>query len=1122
MPVIVTVDLDPQPKISVTTDQLLCYDGDATFNISTVHTVLSPGSQWRYDVSVVYPAGVTGSWAAGLTNQTAATLTDNLTNTTDILQTVTYTFTPHIRPGDGGSECQNGVPFIISVDLDPQPKIAVTTDQLLCFDGDARFNISTVNTVLHAGSQWRYDVSVVYPAGVTGSWAAGLTNQTSTILTDNLTNTTDLVQTVTYTFTPHIRPGDGGSECQNGVPFIITVDLDPQPKIDVTTDQLLCFDGDATFNISTVNTALHAGSQWRYDVSVVYPAGVTGSWAAGLTNQTANTLTDDLTNTTDVVQTVTYTFTPHIRPGDGGTECHDGIPFIISVDLDPQPKMAVTTDPLLCYDGDATFNISTVNTTLHAGSQWRYDVSVVYPAGVTGSWAAGLIDQTANTLTDNLTNTTDIVQTVIYTFTPHIRPGDAGSECQNGVPFIITVDLDPQPKITVAPLTPLCYDGDAMFNISTVNTVLYAGSLWRYDLSVVYPAGVTGSWAAGLTNQTATSQTDNLTNTTDVVQTVIYTFTPHIRPGDGGTECQNGIQLVLNVLIDPQPRLFPIPPDTTQCDSTLTNIVLQSPNIFSSGFITFDQTVTTDGAITGFSTPLNGMPDNHIIADRLVNQTDVFHTVTYRIVPVSPTGCLSGTAVNVSVTVNPTPRVIPLNTNLKPDSSICYGGTTRVVLTSPTVMTSGSIKFDYTVSVTGSGVVTGNTTPQTDRNPGYIITYPYQNSSDTLQSVYYHITPKVDNAICVPGSIVTSEVKIHAMALQNLIITTPLTCNGGSDAALRAVSSKGAGLYYFDWVRPGTDHIFGYGITDLVNVRGGRWDVTVTDNLGCSNASFIFVAGAYFDSYLYVVDTSGFGTTCNGSNDGEIWIKEKSSSTAIPPYEYWIVRNSQDTVIHSTLPGKEILEKWTNLLPGTYRLILKDINGCINLNYPEAIIKEPDLIRVTFNPSLYPGGYNISCKGYNDGSVWIPTPSGGNGGYRYKWSTTDGIIVGADTLTTLDSLVAGTYYIRITDRKGCTGIDSIKLTEPDGMVLTGFELHHGNDGIFNISCNGGNDGSIKLAITGGSGNYTYLWDGPDPFTANTRDISGLRAGIYTCTVTDVNGCILTPRPQYDLTEPPAG
>ncbi len=1123
IPVIISVDLDPQPVITVTTDPLLCFDGDATFNISTIHSVLSPGSQWRYDVSVVYPAGVTGSWPAGLTNQTAAMLMDNLTNTTDLVQTVVYTFTPHIIPGDGGSECQDGVPEILSVDIDPQPKMTVGADQLLCFDGDAKFNISTVNTVLHAGSQWRYDVSVVYPAGVTGNWVAGLSNQTLTSLTDNLTNTTDITQTVVYTFTPHILPGDGGTECQNGIPVIMSVDLDPQPKIEVITDPLLCFDGDATFNISTVNTTIHAGSQWRYDVSVVYPAGVTGSWSSGLTDQTLNTLTDDLTNTTNVVQTVIYTFTPHIRPGDGGTECRDGEPEIVTVDLDPQPEIAVTTDPLLCHDGDATFNITTVNTTLHAGSLWRYDISVAYPAGVTGSWVSGLADQTLNTQTDNLTNTTDVVQTVIYTFTPHIRPGDGGTECQNGVPVVISVDLDPQPKITVVTNPVLCYDGDASFNISTVNISLHAGSLWRYDVSVLYPAGVTGSWTTGLTDQTANTLTDNLTNNTDLVQTVTYTFTPHIKPGDGGSECQNGVQVLINILIDPQPRIFPIPPNTIQCDSTLTSIVLQSPNVFSSGTITFDQSVIGDGTITGYSeTPVTGLLNNHVIADRLVNQTDAYHSVTYRIVPVSPTGCLSGSSVDVNVTVNPTPRAVPLNTNMKRDSSICFGGTTRVVLNSPTVMTSGSIIFDYTVSVTGAGVVTGNTTPQADRQPGYTISYPYQNSSDTLQSVYYHILPKVDNAVCGPGNIVSSEIKVHARPLQSLIITTPLTCNGGSDAALRAVSSKGAGLYYFDWVRPGTDHIYGYGITDLVNVKGGRWEVTVTDNLGCSNSSYLFVAGADFDSYLYVVDTTGFGTTCPASNDGEIWVKEKSSSTAIPPFDYWIVRNDLDTLIQSTLPATEVLQQWYNLPPGNYKLFVRDANGCENdhNNPPEAVITEPDPIQVLFDASGYPGGYNVSCKGYNDGSVWIQTITGGNGDYRFKWYTTDGTITGADTLDRLDNITAGTYYLLTTDRKDCVKTDSVIITEPDGMVLTGSEIPYANDGIYNISCNGGNDGYINLTIIGGSGNYTYSWVGPDSFTSNTRDISGLRAGHYVATVTDVNGCILTPVPEFDLTEPP--
>ena len=593
--------VNPLPSIAVmATDNLLCFTGDnVDFTISTTNT-MTPGSIWSYKVSVSYPPGVTGNWPSGLADQTVNLITDNLSNSNNVAQTVTYTFTPHITPGNGGPDCENGIPVVISINIDPQPKISFTTDHLLCHDGNAVFNVSTVNSAVAAGSEWRYDLSAVYPAGVNGSWAAGLTNQTLTSQTDNLTNTTNIVQTVTYTVTPHINPGDGGTECLGGIPETITVDLDPQPKIAVTTDPLLCHDGDAVFDVSTVNTALHSGSEWRYDISVVYPAGVTGSWAGGLTDQTLTSITDDLTNTTAVVQTVTYTFTPHIRPGDGGAECASGIPVTVTVDLDPQPVIAVTTDNLLCYDGNAVFAVSTLNAALSTGSLWRYDVSVVYPSGVTGSWSAGLMNQTSNSLTDDLTNTTGIVQSVVYTFTPHILPGDAGPECENGVPVIITVDLDPQPGITVSTDELLCHDGDAVFSISTVNATLHAGSLWRYDVSVVYPAGVTGSWASGLTDQTLPSLTDDLTNTTDIVQTVTYTFTPHIRPGDGGTECQDGIPIIVTVDLDPQPKIA-VSTDMLLCydgDAVFSISTVNAPLHTGSQWL-YDVSVVYPAGVTG-------------------------------------------------------------------------------------------------------------------------------------------------------------------------------------------------------------------------------------------------------------------------------------------------------------------------------------------------------------------------------------------------------------------------------------------------------------------------------------------------------------------------------------------
>lgn len=50
---------------------------------------------------------------------------------------------------------------------------------------------------------------------------------------------------------------------------------------------------------------------------------------------------------------------------------------------------------------------------------------------------------------------------------------------------------------------------------------------------------------------------------------------------------------------------------------------------------------------------------------------------------------------------------------------------------------------------------------------------------------------------------------------------------------------------------------------------------------------------------------------------------------------------------------------------------------------------------------------------------------------------------------------------------------------------------------------GMSDGSVDMTITGGVAPYVYSWSGPSGFTASTEDISGLIAGTYTVTVTDL-------------------
>ena len=282
--IVINIEINPRPRIVLTTDDVQCYDGEARFAVTDPHT-LNTGT-WLYDVQITYPADVTGTYGGpsevvtltDLTAVGASALLDDLMNSGLDAQTVEYVFTPKIDPNDGGAICGAGVSQTFNIEINPRPTIAVTTDLVLCYDDAAVFDITKLNTV-NAIGEWRYDVSVVYPADVTGDWASGLTNQVLTgagALTDNLLNSGTDVQTVVYTFTPHINPGDSDPECQNGVPVVISIEINPRPSIAVTTDLVLCYDDAAVFDITKLNT-VNAIGEWRYDVSVVYPADVTGT-----------------------------------------------------------------------------------------------------------------------------------------------------------------------------------------------------------------------------------------------------------------------------------------------------------------------------------------------------------------------------------------------------------------------------------------------------------------------------------------------------------------------------------------------------------------------------------------------------------------------------------------------------------------------------------------------------------------------------------------------------------------------------------------------------------------------------------------------------------------------------
>jgi hypothetical protein len=98
------------------------------------------------------------------------------------------------------------------------------------------------------------------------------------------------------------------------------------------------------------------------------------------------------------------------------------------------------------------------------------------------------------------------------------------------------------------------------------------------------------------------------------------------------------------ITVNPTPQVLPSTLSQTLCNDGTTNVTLTSPSTFTSGVITFNYTVVATGGVTGFTTPVTGLANNHVIADVLHNPSDAPQTVTYTIVPISPTGCPAGPA----------------------------------------------------------------------------------------------------------------------------------------------------------------------------------------------------------------------------------------------------------------------------------------------------------------------------------------------------------------------------------------------------------------------------------------------------------------------------------------------
>lgn len=129
---------------------------------------------------------------------------------------------------------------------------------------------------------------------------------------------------------------------------------------------------------------------------------------------------------------------------------------------------------------------------------------------------------------------------------------------------------------------------------------------------------------------------------------------------------------------------------------------------------------------------------------------------------------------------------------------------------------------------------------------------------------------------------------------------------------------------------------------------------------------------------------------------------------------------------------------------------------------------------------------DIRCFGEQNGAL-TANAMGGIAPYTYRWST------GSLTANT-QNLSAGTYTVTATDNAQRTAVLTITLTQPTPLKATASSETQ--------ICEHVPDGKALVTPTGGNLPYTYTWS----TRATTPQITGLRGGQYTVTVTDGYGC----------------